>query len=269
MKFKDYYDSIYAVGKVASGNSNKKITISIYKANTWTKVASQNVTSGNGVGAGRMSSGDYKIINSIHDPITWDLMTFYFVNNPPCTQCLPLDESQPYSIEDTLLENNFDNKSVFTIPQQAAFKNINTESKSKKSVLSINDFLNDMFDEELQEYVYSLKSFNVGDSIIVNDTITNIYYDSDNQTTSFGFDYLDKTYSKISQVYWEFVGDLRNQFSIGDSVSFKTEVVDIDRDRNLESLDILGFTTNVTPNVESYLLSHLKKNEDKSLLSIH
>lgn len=210
-----------------------------------------------------MSSGEYKIIYNIHDPIKWDLGVFYCINTPPCTQCIPLEEPQPYAIEDkqnnALLENYSYNNTVFTIPQQEAFKNNNTKSKPKKSVLTINDLLNDMFDEELQEYVHSLKSFNTGDSIIVSDTITDIYYDSDNQTTSFGFDYLDKMDSEISKVYWEFVGDLRNQFSIGDSVSFKTEVVYIDRDLNLESLDILGFTTNVTPNIDSYLLSHLKK----------
>lgn len=273
VNFKDYYDSIYAFGKVAPGNFNKKIGIAIYRASNWTRVAGNNVYSGEGVTAGRMSSGEYKIIYNIHDPIKWDLGVFYFINTPPCTQCIPLEEPQPYAIEDkqnnALLENYSYNNTVFTIPQQEAFKNNNTKSKPKKSVLTINDLLNDMFDEELQEYVHSLKSFNTGDSIIVSDTITDIYYDSDNQTTSFGFDYLDKMDSEISKVYWEFVGDLRNQFSIGDSVSFKTEVVYIDRDLNLESLDILGFTTNVTPNIDSYLLSHLKKNEDKTVLSNH
>ena len=66
--------------------------------------------------------------------------------------------------------------------------------------------------------------------------------------------------NEISKIYWEFDGDLMSRFSIGDSVSFKTEVISIDSDLNLETLDILGYQAEVAPNIDSHLLSHLQKN---------
>lgn len=264
VKFQNYYDSIYAFGRTSPVNSwTKKIGIAIYRNSTWTRVASGNVGHDQGITASRMSSGDYTVMYNIHDPIQWNLGVFYFFNSPPCTQCLPAEGPQPLALEEKQSKYHFENNSLFIIPQQKAFKENNTNSKlkTKKSVLSINDLKNDHFDEELQEYVNSLKSFNIGDSIIVSDTITDIYYDTDKQATSLGFDYSDKTnLNEVSKIYWEFAGDLMSQFSIGDSVSFKTDVISINSDLNLETLDILGYQAEVAPNIDSYLLSHLQKN---------
>lgn len=267
--FRNYYDSIYAFGRASPANSfTKQIGISIYRNSTGTKVTGRTLNSHQGITAGRMSTGTYTVHYNVHDPIKWNLGVFYFFNSPPCTQCLPLDESQPNTIEEKqnnmLLQNYFENDTVFTIPQEEAFKENNTKSKTKKSILTINDLKNDHFDEELQEYVHSLKSFNIGDSITIADTITDIYYDSDKQASSLGFDYLDKTDPNENyKIYWEFAGDLTSQFTVGDSVSFKTEVVPINKDLNIETLDILGYQAEVAPNIDSYLLSHLKKDEEQ------
>ncbi|WP_159083089.1 hypothetical protein [Lysinibacillus sp. 2017] len=191
-----------------------------------TRVASGNVKSNEGISAGRMAPGDYTVMYNIHDPIKWNLAVFYFLNNAPCPQCIPASEPQPFALENE------------KFPQQQVFKENNTISnlKTKKSILSINDLMDDHFDEELQGYVYSMKSFNTGDSITINDTITDVYYDIDKQATSLGFDYSDKTDSnKTSKVYWEFAGDIRSRFSVGDSISVRTEVIAINRDLNLEN----------------------------------
>jgi hypothetical protein len=262
VKFQNYYDSIYAFGLTSPVNSwTKKIGIMIRRDSSGVIVAGGNVGHDEGITAYRMSTGNYTVIYNIHDPIKWNLGVFYFFNNPPCTQCLPTEGPKPLALDEQQSNNlyHFKNNLSFIIPQQEAFKENNTNSKLKKSFLTINDLLNDHFDEELQDYAHSLKSFNVGDSIIVSDTITDIYYDSDKNATSLGFDYWDKTSSnEISKIYWEFNGDLMSRFSIGDSVSFKTEVISINKDLNLETLDILGYQAEVAPNIDSFLLSHLQ-----------
>ncbi|GEN85152.1 hypothetical protein SLU01_34640 [Sporosarcina luteola] len=265
-------DSMTAFGMTDVVNSwTKKIGIAVIRNSNMDIVpgSGKNVGHGEGVTVRNMWPGGYTVLFNIHDPIKWNVGVMYFINRPPCEQCLPLDGPQPYELEEQknnmMLQKNyfdFENNRVFNIPQQEAFKENNTNSnlKTKKTIFSINDLMNDHFDEVLQDYVHSLKSFNIGDSIIVSDTITDIYYDSEKQTTSLGFDYSDKRDSnKISKIYWEFAGDLMSQFSIGDSVSFKTEVIPINRDLNLETLDILGYQAEVAPNIDSYLLSHLQK----------
>lgn len=265
VNYKNYYDSFMAMGQAAPGNSlSKTIGMTIIRNSTTARVASGNFKSNEAISAGRMAAGGYTVLYNIHDPIKWNLAVFYFLNNPPCTQCIPASEPQPFALENTKQSKyHFENNSFFTLPQQKVFKENNSISnlKTKKSILSINDLMDDHYDEELQEYVYSMKSFNSEDSIIVNDTITDVYYDIEKQATSLGFDYWDKTDSnKSSKVYWEFAGDIRNRFSVGDSISVRTEVIAINRDLNLESLDILGYQAEMIPNIDTYLLSHLQKN---------
>lgn len=264
VSFKNYYDSIYAFGRTDVANSwTKKIGIAIYRNSNWTRVASGNVGHDKGITASRMSTGNYTVVYNIHDPIKWNLGVFYFFNRAPCTQCLPANVTQPLTLteQQTNTPYHFENDTAYILPQQKEFKKSNNEAKlkSKKSILTINDLMEEHFDADLQDYVHSLKNFNVGDSIIVSDTIKDIYYDVEQQTTSLGFEYTDKANSnEKSKIYWEFSGDLQNQFLIGDSVSFKIKVISINNDLNLETLDILGYQAEVAPKIDSFLLKHLK-----------
>lgn len=266
VSFKNYYDSIYAFGRTSPVNSlTKKIGIAIYRNSTWTRVASGNVGHDKGITAYRMSTGNYTVIYNIHDPIQWDLGVFYFFNKAPCTQCLPANVTQPLTLteQQTNTPYHFEDDTAYILPQQKEFKKSTNEAKlkSKKSILTVNDLTNEHFDEKIQDYVHSLKNFNVGDSIIVSDTIKDIYYDVEKQTTSLGFEYTDKANSnEKSKIYWEFSGKLQDQYSIGDSVSFKTKVISINNDLNLETLDILGYQAEVAPKIDSFLLKHQKNN---------
>lgn len=266
VKLRDNADTIYAFGKLGPLNTiaGNKVNIMITGPNGKdTVLADQRLQSDEGISIRYKAPGDYRVRFSPLTNKKWNFIVFYFFNQPPCTQCLPL-EKQPAQLNDIAQDYYFNEKMFYTLPKQESFlKDSKNETGKRKgdSFKSINDLMNDSYDETLDDYVHSFKSYNIGDTITVSDKIAYLVYDVETNITSVGFDYLDKTNSNLTdKVYWDFAGDLRNRFSTGDNILLNVKVVPINQENHLETLDILGFQSEDVPFIDDFLVSNLQKN---------
>lgn len=105
--------------------------------------------------------------------------------------------------------------------------------------------LNSQFTDDNGNYVDYLSDFSVGDSIFFSDTISAIEYDFKNNITSFIFSLNN------DNIAWMFSGDYREDFSVGDKLSLRFNVVNVGEYRNhvFESIDYFeaAFTAPDTP----------------------
>lgn len=123
-------------------------------------------------------------------------------------------------------------------------------------VLTSQDLVNEFQDNKLNMSVNRLKNYNVGDTVYVRDTIADLVYDVDKDTTVMYFGQ-----SEDSCFEWPFAGDLRKQFNIGDELTFKFSVVEEystnaytfeTLDYFLDSYDLMDEGT--AANIDTYLM---------------
>ncbi len=142
---------------------------------------------------------------------------------------------------------------IYKIPSES-HNNSMVQSKKNANYLSMNMLLNQLYDAKLHTFVSDFKDYNIGDEIIFEDTIKNIYYDHNIYATIFVFD------TNNEQVEWPFAGDLMNRYSVGQKLSLKFKIVEEYSDDNItiEKLDYImdgleNIENNLYPNIENYL----------------
>lgn len=123
-------------------------------------------------------------------------------------------------------------------------------SMSSKSYMTLNDVRLQMFDDELGTYVYDFKDYQIGDDILVKESITGLSYDATSDSTILTFAYDD------SELSWPFKGNITEKYNIGDQITFKFKVVEETDDNSFfETLDILKeYQNDRYPNIMDYLV---------------
>lgn len=119
--------------------------------------------------------------------------------------------NKPYVIKDSTQQVYF----VPSLPHTVSVKKNRTSD-----ILDTNMLLKQFYDTGIQNYVTSLRDYNVGDELIFNDIINEVTYDSQKGCTYISFD------SMTGDVSWPFSGDLTSRFSAGSRLSLKFEVVE-------------------------------------------
>lgn len=94
-------------------------------------------------------------------------------------------------------------------------------STQSNTTLTGQELLKEFQDDELNCFVDNLKHYSVGDILYVKDVITNLEYNSDDDTTVMYFGNTED-----GSFEWPFAGDLRERFEIGDELTFKFNIVE-------------------------------------------
>lgn len=124
--------------------------------------------------------------------------------------------------------------------------------------LNARDLYYQFYDSELKISVNALKDFDVGDSIIFEDTIKDIKYDHETNSTKIYFDCLDSC-----ELMWPFNGDLTEKYVVDDSLRLKFEVVEEYSEDSyvFENLDYIlegykGVLGGSYPELEDYIIEN-------------
>lgn len=83
-----------------------------------------------------------------------------------------------------------------------------------------NMLLKQFYDEGIQNYVTSLKDYDIGDKLIFSDVIGKLEYDVERGCTYISFD------SETGAVSWPFRGNLTSRFSVGSRLTLEFEIVE-------------------------------------------
>jgi len=152
-QLKKNIDSIYAFGKLDSGNSfaGNTILIDTFGPNGSEKhFAREAVKSNIGVTLTNATPGEYTTKFGVTNGLKWNVGIFYFINYPPCIPCIPNAAPQPDQLNGTVVDGNYFDESVhFTVPVQKSFVKKNSEKRKENSIISIDTLKNDTFDEIL------------------------------------------------------------------------------------------------------------------------
>jgi hypothetical protein len=102
--------------------------------------------------------------------------------------------------------------------------------------LDIDMLSEQIYDKELNRFVYSFKDFNVGDKILFSNNIERIYFDSNENATFFILKSVDD-----QNVKWAFTGDLTKNYKVGDKLQLEFKVIEKYSDQNItfETLDFI------------------------------
>lgn len=116
---------------------------------------------------------------------------------------------------------------VYLIPSNEHLAPAKAPNSNSTPILNTNQLLNQFFDNNIDNYVTSLKDYNIGDIVHFSDTIKNIEYDSNNDCTYISFD------SSTGTVSWPFQGNLTNRFNTNDTISLEFSVVEDFSNQNI------------------------------------
>lgn len=84
--------------------------------------------------------------------------------------------------------------------------------------IDVNMLLEQFYDKSIQNYVTSLKDYNIGDTVIFKDVVEKIEYNQTQNCTYISFD------SKNGLVSWPFSDNLTERFKKGDILSLRFNV---------------------------------------------
>lgn len=133
-----------------------------------------------------------------------------------------------------------DTEQVYFIPSAEHLAPADSSETFSSKTLDTNMLLEQFFDNQIDNYVTSLKDYNIGDKVYFSDTIKNVEYDSEEDCTYISFD------SSTGVVSWPFDGDLTARFKTNDTLSLTFSVVEDFSDENIvfENLDYFvdGYT---------------------------
>lgn len=144
---------------------------------------------------------------------------------------------------------------VYRIPSDSYKREcVSREYENPKEVISLNELLEQMYDEKTGHYVKQYKDYNVGECIGIEEKIKDIYYNSTLNITYFVFDTVE------GECEWGFEGDLTKEFEKEQIIKFRFEVVEEYKDEHIvvENLNyILEGTKQIedgrTPNIKEYI----------------
>lgn len=118
---------------------------------------------------------------------------------------------KPYVIKDTTQQ-------VYFIPSLT--HTISLKSIKSVDTLNMNELIKQFYDTGIENFVTSLKDYNIGDKLIFNDVIKALKYDAQNNCTYLSFD------SITGVVTWPFKGDLTSRFSVGSCLALEFQIVE-------------------------------------------
>lgn len=129
---------------------------------------------------------------------------------------------------------------MYTVPS-VEFKNKNVKDLNNTDALNMDKLMLQTYDEEIGRFVNEFKDYSIGDTLIFEDSISNISYDKDIDATQFTFMGKDG-----DTVDWYFDGDLTNEYKISDVLKLKFKVVEEYSDENFtfETLDYIKSSSN-------------------------
>ncbi|MCY7483715.1 hypothetical protein M5X06_09310 [Paenibacillus alvei] len=92
-----------------------------------------------------------------------------------------------------------------------------------KPYYTLDELFDELWDEQLGDFVYEFKSLGVGDTVHFKDSLVAAHYNSEKDVTNLEF-----KSSKFENVFWPFKGDLTQLFKPGDVIDLKFTVEQID-----------------------------------------
>ena len=187
----------------------------------------------------------------------WDCWVYRYDFTADYSRSNDTIESYNKAYHDTgLVYDPYENKS-YIIPSDSGIEDkISTYSNNSKAELTAQDLVNEFHDDKLNCSVNRMKNYDINDIIYVTDVVNGLEYDSSKNITTLYFgNTTDGTFS------WPFSGDLREQISVNDELTFRFGVVEEYEangysfetlDYFLESYDLLK--DNSAANIQNYLV---------------
>lgn len=191
------------------------------------------------------AQGTYRATYAVTENQKWTTTATIFDSNTPTRTFLDIDDRE--------VVIDWEHNKYYYIPTEDVLEENTMLFNSE--FLSVDQLYEQFWDCKLGEYVYNLKNFNVGDNVIVSDLISGISYDSENDRTILEFN------TSKGTAYWPFDGNLLEQYSVGDRVTFAFKVVQtyMSGEFVFESLDYFQhaenklFDSSVSVNITDYL----------------
>lgn len=234
----------------------KKLVLTMQKSGSSNYVINK-TTVGNSITVANFSNntqrGNYYITMSTTESAKWNLRIIVFDNNVGGgggeVQSYQNNEGI-YKVYDLNGTEMYVTEEGFVLPSDAR---LSVSGIKGDDPLTMNEIVSQFYDDGLSMGVYNLKDYNVGDNIIMKDTITNLSYNSEKDFTYFTFSTSD------GDVDWKFAGDLTGQYHVGDEIKLKLKVAEMCKSSDIQ-FEILDYT-NVVINDEVPKLSDYAINE--------
>ncbi|MGG1880740.1 hypothetical protein ABDI30_24705 [Paenibacillus cisolokensis] len=201
-----------------------RILIEVFRQGSNSPILSQPVAPTQQVTFAPRELGNYIIDWSTPEKQNWNLQFTYTHRY--------IDLPEPYSESNKFITEVVEDH-VFIKPSESHTGKVSLFSKTQE--LTLTQLYDQLFDQELNEYVYKFKDYKIGDSIFFKDTIKKINYNSDKDATEITF-----SSDKHGEVIWSFAGDLSKEYSIGDDLRLQFKVEKIAG--NYEMLDYINLS---------------------------
>lgn len=155
------------------------------------------------------AQGTYRATYAVTKNQKWTAAARLFDANTPTRSSFDIDNQN--------MVIDWDDNKYYYIPTND--ETVSTVALSSENILDVDQLYEQFWDSKLNEYVYDLKNFVVGDNVIVSDSIKGITYDAEKERTILEFD------TRRGTAYWPFDGNLLDQYNVGDQVTFVFNVV--------------------------------------------
>ena len=195
--------------------------------------------------------GDYHFIFVYTDSNTWDLDVF--IND----LYYPIVPVYPQSIGGVNSQRNQNNHPSETrryrLPSFIGEESRVPHQLKNDGTLTFQELINEKTDPVSNEEIDVIMHYDKGDVVVFNDIIKSIRYDSERNITEFKY---ESTADEMRAL--EFYGDLTNDYSVGEYMQLRFQVVEIGNVNGiaLESFDYLedyNFDGDAAPHIEPYL----------------
>ena len=120
---------------------------------------------------------------------------------------------------------------------------INEDSERDKSSKTVTMNAKELYDDIIVEYntthyYFEYASLNDGDTLILEDVIKSLTYDSENNLTRVTFEYDDPIYKSDKTYSPAFQGDLTDSFKVGDRVQITVHIKHVKFKNESKSFDL-------------------------------
>ncbi len=172
-------------------------------------------------------TGEYSARFSTTETHAWDCGVIVYDYNAGSSGG---NVEEPYSQSD---EYVIDSKNLVRYLVPSDTHSLRRSNPLKRNIMNVDMLYSEMYDLELNDFVYQFKTMDIGDTVYVTDVIDKLTYNPGNDRTIFEFN------TKYGNVTWPFDGNLLDEFKEGDTVSFKFNVVREFSDNNMtfENID--------------------------------
>lgn len=192
--------------------------------------------------------GLYRATYSTTETETWSTQVTLYDNYAPTTRNQMND--------DIIID--WQNNKYYTIPSETHMvkERYRQHSIRNNNTMTVGELYNEFWDESLSDFVYSVKSYDAGDEIIISDVIKDISYDEEKNRSVLEFE------TEYGMACWPFDGNLLSQFKAGDRVAFEFQVVNefASQGYTFENINYFSiaveklYNSNINLNIYDYLL---------------